>query len=287
MKWQRAIVWLLMLLLAGCGTTGKEKTVTTPKGGGGYYLDDGPPKSTIDISKVKDAVPRTEPLSRTGNKPYVVFGKSYIPLKSSKGFRQKGTASWYGKKFHGKKTSSGEVYDMYKMTAAHTVLPIPSYARVTNLKNGRSVIVRVNDRGPFKHNRAMDLSYAAALKLDVVNTGTAPVEIVSIGESADAGSEKSTRTTASVAASDARQVAPGESRIFIQLGAYSNQETALSLRKSLLAAGYSNAKISYFNQGQINMYRVRIGPIEGSGDADFILADLHHAGYPDAHFIVE
>lgn len=272
MKWKFAICGLLILLLAGCGSSGKKKT------GGGYYLDDGPPKSTLDLAKVKDAVPRTEPLSATGNKPYVVFGKRYVPLKSSKGFRQKGTASWYGKKFHGKRTSSGEAYDMYKMTAAHTVLPIPSYAQVTNLKNGRSVVVRVNDRGPFKHDRVMDLSYVAALKLDVVKSGTAEVKIVAIGE---------TSSTSTTQAIETRQTTSGEAQMFIQLGAFSNQDAAYSLQKRLREAGYQGVKVSSFTQSQIELYRVRIGPLLQSGDADFILGDLQHAGYTDAHYIVE
>jgi len=272
MRWRVAICLLSALILAGCGSSGKNKA------GGGYYLDDGPPESTFDLAKVKNAVPHTEPPSTTGNKPYVVFGKRYVPLKSSAGFRQKGTVSWYGKKFHGKRTSSGEAYDMYKMTAAHTVLPIPSYAQVTNLKNGRSVIVRVNDRGPFKHDRVMDLSYAAALKLDVVKSGTAEVEIVAIGENS---------STSKTQAIKIPQTTSGEELLFIQLGAFSNQDAAYSLQSRLRGAGYRNAKVSSFTQSQIELYRVRIGPILPSGDADFILADLHNAGYPDAHYIVE
>ncbi len=271
MKWKFAISWLLILLLAGCGSSGKKKT------GGGYYLDDGPPKSTLDLAKVKDAVPHMEPLSATGNKPYVVFGKRYVPLKSSQGFRQKGTASWYGKKFHGKRTSSGEAYDMYKMTAAHTVLPLPSYVRVTNLKNGRRVVVRVNDRGPFKHDRVMDLSYAAAMKLDVVKSGTADVEIIAVDENSFNRTDQAIET---------RQAA-SDSLLFIQLGAFSNQDAAYSLQRHLRGAGYRTAKVSRFIQSQIELYRVRIGPLLRPGDADFILADLQRTGYPNAHYIVE
>lgn len=289
MKWQSVLCWWLIVFIAGCGSTGKEKTVK--KSGGGYYLDDGPPKSSVDLSKVKDAVPHSEPLSATGNKPYVVFGKQYVPLKSNKGFRQKGTASWYGKKFHGKRTSSGEAYDMYKMTAAHTVLPIPSYARVTNLKNGRTVIVRVNDRGPFKHNRVMDLSYAAALKLDVVNSGTAPVQIVSINDDLTATSTQGNYRVARATPVTKIQTSPAaaDGRLYIQLGAYSNESSAYSLQRRLVAAGYNNTSVSQYSRapGKIDMYRVRIGPLDPSGDADFILADLHHAGYPNARFIVK
>lgn len=266
---------VLILMLAACSSS-CTSTSTRPSANsskGGYYLDDGPPKDSVDLAKVKDAVPRSEPLSATGNKPYVVFGKRYVPLKSNKGFRQKGTASWYGKKFHGKRTSSGEPYDMYKMTAAHTVLPIPSYAKVKNLENGRSVIVRVNDRGPFKHNRVMDLSYAAALKLDVVRSGTGRVEIISIGENTPARQNISE--------------ASGEAQAFIQLGAYSNQDAAYRLQQRLQLDGYTDVAVNRIEQRGLNLYRVRLGPLEKAGDVDFMLADLHHAGYNDAHIIIE
>ena len=268
MKWQSVFCWLLIIMLSACSST------STSSKKGAYYLDDGPPKASVDLAKVEDAVPRSEPLSSTGNKPYVVFGKHYVPLKTNKGFRQKGVASWYGKKFHGKRTSSGEPYDMYKMTAAHTVLPIPSYAKVKNLSNGRSVIVRVNDRGPFKHNRAMDLSYAAALKLDVVETGTAPVEIIAIGENASAGKNKVFLPSS-------------EQRVFIQLGAYSNQDAAYSIRQRLLADGYTDIVVNRVERGNHRIYRVRLGPLMNQSDLDFLLGDLHHAGYSDAHIIVE
>jgi rare lipoprotein A len=267
MKWQSVLCWLLIIMLSACSST------PTSSKKGAYYLDDGPPESSVDLARVKDAIPRSEPLSSTGNKPYVVFGKHYVPLKSNKGFRQKGVASWYGKKFHGKRTSSGEPYDMYKMTAAHTVLPIPSYAKVTNLSNGRTVIVRVNDRGPFKHNRAMDLSYAAALKLDVVETGTAPVEIIAVGDNAPASKNKILTSP--------------EQRVFIQLGAYSNQHAAYSIQQRLLADGYTDIVVNRVEQDNHRIYRVRLGPLKNEGDLDFLLADLHHAGYSDAHIIVE
>ncbi|MBI3713352.1 MAG: septal ring lytic transglycosylase RlpA family protein, partial [Burkholderiales bacterium] len=136
-------------------------------GRGGYYLDDGPGEDIpADLESTVDPIPVIEDYSRTGNKPYVVFGKTYTPIvDNATPFKQRGVASWYGKKFHGKRTSSGEPYDMYKITAAHPLLPIPSYARVTNLANGKQIIVRINDRGPFHSNRIMDLSYTAALKL--------------------------------------------------------------------------------------------------------------------------
>jgi rare lipoprotein A len=166
----RAIPGLLVILaLAGCGSAPQK---------GGYYKDDGP--GDRPPANVADAVPRNEPLSRGANQPYERFGKRYVPLTSVQPFKQRGVASWYGKRYHGNKTSNGETYDMYAMSAAHPTLPIPSYARVTNVSNGKSVVVRINDRGPFLHGRIIDLSYAAAYKLGYTGTGSAQVEVESI-----------------------------------------------------------------------------------------------------------
>lgn len=191
-------ILLLSLVLAGCGTSPNAPSASTPakptsagnnsarvpvlppagSGRGGYYKDDGPGDVTPEgLLDVPDAVPVVEPYSRTGNKPYVVFGKTYTPMTDDQPFKQRGTGSWYGKKFHKQKTSSGELYDMYKMTAAHPTLPIPSYARVTNLKTGAQVIVRVNDRGPFHSSRIIDLSYTAALKLGYLGSGSGQLEV--------------------------------------------------------------------------------------------------------------
>jgi rare lipoprotein A len=158
--------------VAGCGSEPRR---------GGYYQDDGPGgKPPVELDRVADATPRYEPLNALANEPYVVLGRRYVPYVSLHPYRQRGIASWYGRKFHGKRTSSGERYDMYAMTAAHTILPIPSYARVTNLSNGRSVVVRINDRGPFHSDRIIDLSYAAAYKLGYVKAGSARVEVEAI-----------------------------------------------------------------------------------------------------------
>jgi rare lipoprotein A len=160
------------LALAGCGSTPQK---------GGYYKDDGPhERPPANLERVADAVPRVEPLHKFANRPYNALGKSYVPMTALRPFRERGLASWYGKRYHGQKTSSGEVYDMYAMTAAHPTLPIPSYARVTNLANGRSVVVRINDRGPFKSERVIDLSYVAAYKLGYIQAGQARVEVESI-----------------------------------------------------------------------------------------------------------
>ena len=168
---------LACALVAGCGSTPS----TSSRSGGGYYQDDGPhARPPEGLDKVPDAVPRKEALHRYANRPYKVMGKRYTPATRIKPFRQRGHASWYGKKFHGRKTASGERYDMYKMTAAHPTLPIPSYVRVTNLENERSVVVRVNDRGPFLRGRVIDLSYTAAKKLDYIRQGSARVEVEAI-----------------------------------------------------------------------------------------------------------
>ena len=166
----RQIVFLLVLL-AGCSTTNQ----------GGYYKDDGPhERPPANLERVADAVPRGEPLHKFANRPYEALGKRYVPMTSVQPFRQSGLASWYGKRYHGQKTSSGETYDMYAMTAAHPTLPIPSYVRVTNVANRKSVVVRVNDRGPFKSERVIDLSYVAAYKLGFIQSGQARVEVEAI-----------------------------------------------------------------------------------------------------------
>ena len=159
----------------------KPRPGYTLKKGGGFYKDDGPGDNPPeDLDGIPDAVPRAEPHHRYANNPYSVLGKEYVPLKSSLGYKAQGIASWYGRKFHGQKTSSGEPYDMYGMTAAHPTLPIPSYVRVTNPANGQAVVLRVNDRGPFHADRVMDLSYTAAWKLGLVGSGSGFVVVESV-----------------------------------------------------------------------------------------------------------
>ncbi len=193
---------MLVLGLSGCGTTGQQgqRVLRLPapvhqpavdaskldlpalpaagSGRGGYYQDDGPGDAPpARLREVPDAQVKAEPLSRYANRPYSVFGKSYTPITHEQAFRQRGVSSWYGKKFHGQKTASGEIYDMYKMTAAHPTLPIPSYARITNVSSGNSVVVRINDRGPFHAGRIVDVSYTAALKLGLLTRGSHEVEL--------------------------------------------------------------------------------------------------------------
>ena len=167
----------LAIALGGCGTTPKAP----PARPGGYYLDDGPGgKPPANLDSIPDAVPRVEPINRGTARPYVVMGRNYTPMTSLSLYKARGIATWYGRRYHGKQTSSGEIYDMYGMSAAHTTLPIPSYARVTNLKNGKSVVVRINDRGPFVEGRIIDLSYTAAHRIGVLAGGAAMVEVESI-----------------------------------------------------------------------------------------------------------
>lgn len=195
-------------------TTSKAPSAGLPalppagSGRGGYYLDDGPgdnpPEGLLDMP---DPEPRVEPYTKRGNKPYVVFGKTYTPFTDNRPFKQRGIGSWYGKKFHGQKTSSGEPYDMYQMTAAHPTLPLPSYARVTNLANGKQVIVRVNDRGPFHSGRIIDLSYTAALKLGYLGKGSSQLEVErllpdEIARMASARQERQARAEQSIPTSE-------------------------------------------------------------------------------------
>lgn len=177
----------LVLALAGCSSTPPAKQASTPAApqGGGYYLDDGPeatPPANLDA--VPDAVPRVEPLHRFANRTYVALGNTYTPLTERRAYSEEGLASWYGRRFHGKKTASGEPYDMYAMTAAHPTLAIPSYARVTALDSGKSVVVRINDRGPFHSKRVIDLSYTAAHKLGYLKRGSTRVRVESLDPAA-------------------------------------------------------------------------------------------------------
>ncbi len=213
----RVIAALAAMTLAGCGslTTRDTKPVarapdTAPSPGkpatpraGGYYLDDGPGDNPPpDLDQIPDAVPKREPLHRGSMRPYTVMGQNYTPMTAVQPYKARGIASWYGRRYHGQKTSSGEIYDMYGMTAAHTVLPIPSYVRVANLQTNKSVVVRVNDRGPFHSDRLIDLSYTAAYKLGVLGGGRALVEVESIVP--DAG----TPTTPTLAAAPTSTAAP-------------------------------------------------------------------------------
>ena len=194
-------------------------------GGGAYYKDDGPGASPPpNLESVADAVPRVEPLHRFANRPYQVFGKNYVPVANLAPFKQAGVGSWYGRRFHGSPTSSGEPYDMYAMTAAHPILPIPSYVRVTNLANRRSVVVRINDRGPFHSGRIIDLSYTAALKLGYVEAGSARVEVEAMLPGASAPLQEAR------APEPVQEARVEDKGVFLQLGAFSAREAAENFR---------------------------------------------------------
>ena len=180
---RRLLLLSAIATAAACTTAPKQEppSAAKPAPGAKYYKDDGPGNGAPpNLEALPDALPRVEPLHRFANRPYTVFGREYVPATSLRPYKERGIASWYGRKFHGEKTSNGETYDMYAMTAAHPTLPLPSYARVTNVVTGKSVVVRVNDRGPFLHDRVIDLSYAAATKLGIAQKGSGEVEVEAI-----------------------------------------------------------------------------------------------------------
>jgi rare lipoprotein A len=235
---------------------------------------DSGPRQAKDFSGLPDAVPKHEQRTRAGNPPtYVVLGKRYQVMASSKGYHERGIASWYGKKFHGRKTSNGEVYNMYAMTAAHKTLPIPCYLQVTNLANGKQVIVRVNDRGPFHDNRLIDLSYAAASKLGIAAAGTGMVELRAIEPGEPAGPPTRMAGTASppppaTAPALAPLPAPGTIRLYLQLGSFISRDNAESLRAQLALNDVGEASVLESRVDRQNIYRVRIGPLSSVEEAD-------------------
>ncbi len=220
--------------------------------------------------------------SELGNPPsYVVHGKRYFVLDSSEGFKQRGIASWYGRKFHGRKTSSGEVYNMYEMTAAHKTLPIPVYVHVRNLDNGRSTIVRVNDRGPFIDGRIIDLSFAAAKKLGVTLPGTANVEITALS-TGQSEPQQSVRAIP-LSVPEARDDAP----LFIQMGSFSSPINAQSLMQNLLAANENAVRVSQLDSDGGRFYRVQVGPLFDIDEANAILRRLQRKGFNGARIVVD
>jgi len=290
------ILGLATLVLAACGTTPQRDTETratpapvedrtaTPKAsGGGYLPGDGPGENIpVNLDAIPDAVPVSEPLHRYANQPYVALGKTYTPMTVPGHYKQRGIASWYGKKFHGQRTSSGEEYNMYAMTAAHPTLPIPSFARVTNAETGKSVVVRINDRGPFLHDRVIDLSYTAAYKLGIIGKGSSEVEVESL--IAYAG----TYTAAPPAALQSESLAPAPvstvplpvnassesvsassgagSNAYLQLGAFSTQQSAerflLEMRSKL---GDIGKQLTLYKLN--NKTRVHLGPYASEAEA--------------------
>ena len=238
----------------------------TSSGKGRYtQRTDSLPANPPDVSRVPDAVPKPEPKSRGGNaSSYVVFGQSYRVLNSSRGFTQTGTASWYGKKFHGHLTSNGEVYDMYTMSAAHTRLPLPTYVKVTNLDNNRQVIVRVNDRGPFVGNRIIDLSYAAAYRLDMIKTGTARVRIEAIDPVQwQAQNARNNRAVAST---------NSPTSVFLQVAALGDAQAAKRLEHRVRQL--TQAPVRVLSQGDPTLYRVQVGPLQEGSSVNTAIQQL-------------
>lgn len=280
------ISFLMPLFLIACGTTANK---------GGFYQDDGPGSVDADrLAGVNNAVPQAEPLSKQGNLPYTVFGRKYYPMKTSSNYSEKGVASWYGKKFHGRLTSSGEKYDMYAMTAAHRTLPLPSYVKVRNLKNGQEVIVRVNDRGPFLHNRLIDLSFAAAAKLGVTKTGTGLVAVTAIDPSTSVEELEPSQAAKNVsgeAADQGRtQVAKLEADIhtmYLQVGAFRDKANAQRLRQQLLGQTGKSVIISQEQVKDGIFYRVHVGPLATVEEGDKLTQWATQNGLPGAHIVVK
>lgn len=303
-NFQRFIILLCVAAVTACGGQSAVKPTDTqaskPGGKGGYYLDDGPGDNPpADIDSIPDAQLKTEtPLARS-NQPYTALGKKYVPMTSYAPYVRQGVASWYGKRYHGKKTSSGEIYDMYGMSGAHPTLPIPSYVKVTNPANKRTVIVRINDRGPFKQDRLIDLSYAAAYKLRISSQGSAPVEVEWIDTRPEALQKKdSVRTAASTPApvpvstpvpapeiitvayapppvTETKAAAesvnnspdPSPASYYVQVGAFKNEANGDLLQKKILGLELAGdaAVTNVYNNG---IYRVKLGPFGTRKEAD-------------------
>jgi len=265
------LFWVLplALLLQACGS-GPVQDSAPSRAGSGF------PNGLPD-----DPLPRDEPRSRYGNGPYYeVYGKTYRVLDTNYGYRERGVASWYGKKFHGRPTSSQEPYDMYAMTAAHKSLPLPSYAQVRNLRNGKSIVVRVNDRGPFVDNRLIDLSYAAALKLDMISAGTSLVEVTAISF------DRPVAARTAPAGTGALPVDRTES-VYVQVGAFGEAENARRRFALLRDRGIDKAFVDQDRTATPALYRVRIGPIANVRQYDSIVERLQGIGISETHLVTE
>jgi rare lipoprotein A len=264
--WRTRAAALAALTLVGCSVV-KHRAAPPPPAE--VPPPSAPAPHSTDIDAIPDAVPRAEPRSPHGNPPfYDVLGRRYYVLAAADGYVERGVASWYGPTFHGGNTSSGEPYDMYGMTAAHKTLPLPCYARVTNLRNGKSVVVRINDRGPFVANRLIDLSYTAAAKLDMLREGTTLVEVKTLTPGVP---DNLTRTAASPPPA-----------LYLQAGAFADQHNAERLLARLQSAGLSSAFIAAPLDGRSHLYRVRLGPIGSVAQFDQLAARLASLGIAEA-----
>jgi rare lipoprotein A len=265
----------LSTLLAACSVVSRREPPPSPQP---PVMQSVPPPSVPekprDIDSVPDAVPKWEPRSKRGNPPfYTVLGKRYVVLDTAEGYVERGVASWYGPTFHGESTSTGEAYDMYGMSAAHKTLPLPAYARVTNLRNGKSVVVRINDRGPFAKNRIIDLSYTAAAKLDMLKDGTTLVEVKV------------------VTPNDTDKLARGDElppqTLYIQAGAFADERNAAQLVARMKASGIDNAFVQNPPDGKSRLFRVRAGPIANTADFDRLAAQLAKLGISDVRLAMD
>jgi rare lipoprotein A len=265
-----ALLACCALALAAC-SLGPKRPAPAPAGApaAGAAPAAAVPAPPANPEGAADAVPRAEPRSAHGNPPfYDVLGQRYFVLAAADGYSERGVASWYGPSFHGGNTSSGEPYDMYGMTAAHKTLPLPTYARVTNLRNGKSIVVRINDRGPFVANRLIDLSYTAAAKLDMLREGTTLVEVRALTPGVP---DPLTRSSA---------VPPAE--LYIQAGAFADEQNAQRLLERLHAAGLASAFVVSPLVNKSHLYRVRLGPVASVADFDQLATRLQALGIADA-----
>ena len=290
---------VVCISLAGCSLARRHPKSPPTAIPSGSNVPSPPP----DVVAIPDAVPRAEPRGRRGNPPfYEVFGKRYYVLAESAGWVERGTASWYGPGFHAASTSLGERYDMYAMTAAHKTLPIPCYAEVTNLRNGRKVVVRINDRGPFVGDRIIDLSYTAAAKLDMLLAGTAPVEVrvispggpgSAVPPSMPAAPPPAVLPTAAVMppppapAVTVVNAPGGAAPMFIQAGVFSDHENARRRVESLLAAGIELASLDEMARTERTLHRVRVGPFASVEEFDLNMKRLRDLGINDARLLTD
>lgn len=263
-----------LMVLVCCGCTVDPVRV--------QQQDDEPTYVPIDVMTVPDAVPKYEKRTRAGNPPqYEVYGKEYKVLTESTGYQKKGIASWYGTKFHGRKTSNGEVYDMYAMTAAHKTLPIPSYVRVTNLKNRRSAVVRINDRGPFHDNRVIDLSYTAAVKLGIQKNGTGFVEVIALEPNGSVKKKAIKKTPLEIFKEQKGVLA------YLQVGAFSNYYFANQEKEKISANKIATLRIQISQKKEKQVYKVQVGPLYTAQQIDSINEKLARLGYRDAELVIE
>jgi rare lipoprotein A len=261
----RLLALVSALILGGCS-------------GGGNWEDSEPASQPTATSEL--------PRSKQGNPPfYEVYGVRYSVMKGSTGYRQRGVASWYGKKFHGRSTSSGERYNMYAMTAAHKTLPLPTNVRVTNLDNGKSITVRVNDRGPFVKNRLIDLSYSAAKELDIIGNGTGMVEVVALNRSA--GTTAQDRQKLAAATAQNSGATHDDVRMFVQVGAFGEQANAKALANKLNANGINSVSIQKSTANSSTVYKVQIGPVKDVDEYDEVVQKVERLQLTDTHLVVE